>query len=108
MMSLCNYVKGMVSLYEASYHVFEGKSIMEEAWKFTSEHLKNLESHDPESKLAMEVKHALDSWSFLCIGGYQDWRPGGSWMYTRGEDVNLFLLESAKLNFNIVHGFYRQ
>ncbi|KAK4858829.1 hypothetical protein QYF36_022669 [Acer negundo] len=33
---------------------------MEEAWKLKSKHVKNLESHDPESELAMEVKHALE------------------------------------------------
>ncbi|KAK3179906.1 hypothetical protein Dsin_032628 [Dipteronia sinensis] len=62
---LCDDVKEMVSLYEASYYGFERESIMEEAWKFTTENLKNLESHDPETKLAMEVKHCNSLWTVI-------------------------------------------
>ncbi|KAK3188186.1 hypothetical protein Dsin_027747 [Dipteronia sinensis] len=94
MVSLCNDVKGMVSLYEASYHDFERESIMEETWKFTSEHLKNLESHDPESELDMEVKHALELPLHWRIP-----RLEARWfidVYERREDVNLILLEFAK------------
>ncbi|TXG47239.1 hypothetical protein EZV62_026533 [Acer yangbiense] len=79
---------------------------MEEAWKFTSEHLKNLESHDPESELAMEVKHALELPLYWRIP-----RLEARWfidVYERREDVNLILLEFAKLNFYIVQGFYQQ
>ncbi|KAI9198787.1 hypothetical protein LWI28_022144 [Acer negundo] len=79
---------------------------MEEAWKFTSKHVKNLESHDPESELAMEVKHALELPLHLRIP-----RLEARWfidVYERREDVILILLEFAKLDFNIVQGFYRQ
>ncbi|KAI9197901.1 hypothetical protein LWI28_006383 [Acer negundo] len=38
---LCDDVKAMLSLYEASYYGLEGEKIMEETWKFTTRHLNN-------------------------------------------------------------------
>ncbi|KAK2644285.1 hypothetical protein Ddye_019480 [Dipteronia dyeriana] len=96
----------MVSLYEASYYRFEWESIMEEARKFTTENLKNLESHDLESKLAMEVKHALE----LPLH-WRTPRLEARWfidVYERRQDVNHILIEFAKLAFNIVQEFYQQ
>ncbi|KAK0579342.1 hypothetical protein LWI29_024861 [Acer saccharum] len=104
--SLRDDVKGMVSLYEASYYGFEGESIIEEAWKFTTEHLKNLESHDLESNLALEVKHALT----LPLH-WRTPRLEARWfidVYEKREDVNSILLEFAKLDFNTVQGFYQE
>ncbi|KAI9198829.1 hypothetical protein LWI28_022722 [Acer negundo] len=104
--SLRDDVKGMVSLYEASYYGFEGESIIEEAWKFTTEHLKNLESRDLESNLALEVKHALT----LPLH-WRTPRLEARWfidVYERREVVNSILLEFAKLDFNIVQGFYQE
>ncbi|KAH7525553.1 hypothetical protein JRO89_XSUnG0072200 [Xanthoceras sorbifolium] len=102
---LCDDVRGILSLYEASYYGFEGESIMEKAWQFTTEHLKNLKI-DTESNLTMEVKHALE----LPL----HWRAPRletRWFidaYKRREDMNPILLEFAKLDFNILQGFYQQ
>ncbi|KAH7569045.1 hypothetical protein JRO89_XS06G0093900 [Xanthoceras sorbifolium] len=57
---LCDDIKAMLSLYEASYYGLEGESIMEEAWKFTTRHLNNLDVGDLNLILAMQVKHALE------------------------------------------------
>ncbi|KAK1556584.1 hypothetical protein Q3G72_008154 [Acer saccharum] len=106
MESLSDDVKGMLSLYEASYYGFEGESIMEEAWQFTTKHLKNLENLDSESNLAMEVEHAIE----LPLH-WRDSRLEARWfidVYERKQDVNHILLEFAKLDFNIVQGFYQQ
>ncbi|KAK0577874.1 hypothetical protein LWI29_001613 [Acer saccharum] len=98
--------KAMLSLYEASYYGLEGENIMEEAWQFTTKHLKNLESTDTDSNLAMEVKHALElplHWRAL--------RIETRWfidIYERRKDMNEILLEFAKLDFNIVQGIYQQ
>ncbi|KAH7569077.1 hypothetical protein JRO89_XS06G0100600 [Xanthoceras sorbifolium] len=86
-------------------HDWQWESIMEEAWQFTTEHLKNLEI-DTESDLTMEVKHALE----LPL----HWRAPRletRWFidaYERREDMNNILLEFAKLDFNILQGFYQQ
>ncbi|KAI9187278.1 hypothetical protein LWI28_026285 [Acer negundo] len=96
----------MLSLYEASYYGFERESIMEEAWQFTTKHLKNLENLDSELNLAMEVKHAIE----LPLH-WRDSRLEARWfidVYEISEDVNHILLEFAKLDFNIVQGFYQQ
>ncbi|KAK2637990.1 hypothetical protein Ddye_025785 [Dipteronia dyeriana] len=100
---LCDDVKGMLSLYEASYYGFEGESI---TWQFTTEHLKNLENLDSESNLAMEVKHAIE----LPLH-WRDSRLEARWfidVHERREEVNHILLEFDKLDFNIVQGFYQQ
>ncbi|KAI9187489.1 hypothetical protein LWI28_028765 [Acer negundo] len=55
---LCDDVKAMLSLYEASYYGLEGENIMEETSKFTTGHLNNLDG-DLDLILAMQVKHAL-------------------------------------------------
>ncbi|KAK4859079.1 hypothetical protein QYF36_026502 [Acer negundo] len=88
------------------YDVPQGESIIEEAWKFTTEHLKNLESRDLESNLALEVKHSLTlplHWRtpILETRWFID-------VYERREVVNSILLEFAKLDFNIVQGFYQE
>ncbi|KAK3188188.1 hypothetical protein Dsin_027749 [Dipteronia sinensis] len=106
MESLCDDVKGMLSLYEASYYGFEGESIMEDSWQFTTKHLKNVENLDSELNLSMEVKHAIE----LPLH-WRDSRLEARWfidVYERREDVNHILLEFAKLDFNIVQGFYQQ
>ncbi|KAK4858177.1 hypothetical protein QYF36_012349 [Acer negundo] len=79
---------------------------MEEAWQFTTKHRKNLENLDSESNLAMEVKHAIE----LPLH-WRDSRLEARWfidVYERREHVNHILLEFAKLDFNIVQGFYQQ
>ncbi|KAK0579983.1 hypothetical protein LWI29_034487 [Acer saccharum] len=63
---LCDDIKAMIGLYEASHYGLEGESIMEEAWKFTTDHRKQL--HDGDKKqattlhrnLATQVKDALE------------------------------------------------
>ncbi|WRX26709.1 Terpene synthase [Theobroma cacao] len=52
-------IKAMPSLYEASYYCFEGESIMEAAWNFTSEHLR-YDNGDVDPNLAIQVRHALE------------------------------------------------
>ncbi|KAK4857818.1 hypothetical protein QYF36_006754 [Acer negundo] len=87
-------------------HDWQWESIIEEAWKFTTEHLKNLESRDLESNLALEVKHALT----LPLH-WRTPRLEARWfidVYERREVVNSILLEFAKLDFNIVQGFYQE
>ncbi|KAE8696025.1 (R)-limonene synthase 1 [Hibiscus syriacus] len=103
-LSLRDDIKGMVSLYEASYHCFEGESIMEAAWQFTSKHLKHVSNVDPN--LAIQVTHALDlplHWRIprLEARWYID-------VYERRANFNPTVLNLAKLDFNILQGLYQE
>ncbi|KAK9200922.1 hypothetical protein WN944_016121 [Citrus x changshan-huyou] len=58
---ICNDFKGILSLYEASYCSLEGESIMEEAWQFTSKHLKQcLNSNKDDEDLNEQARRALE------------------------------------------------
>ncbi|KAJ9686769.1 hypothetical protein PVL29_015562 [Vitis rotundifolia] len=96
---LCKDVKGMLSLYEASYLALEGETLLHEAMVFTKMHLKALGGNMDKS-LEELVNHAMelplhhrmprleDRW---CIEAYKR-REGG-------DDV---LLELAMLDFNML------
>ncbi|KAL5772630.1 hypothetical protein ACOSQ2_012554 [Xanthoceras sorbifolium] len=96
---LCDDIKAMLSLYEASYYGLEGESIMEEAWKFTTRHLNNLDVGDLNLILAMQVKHALE-----IPLHWREPRLEPRWfidVYERRKGTtNPILLELAKLDFN--------
>ncbi|XP_031260215.1 (R)-limonene synthase 1, chloroplastic-like isoform X1 [Pistacia vera] len=99
-------IKAMLGLYEASYYGFEGESVMEEAWQFTSKYLKELDTKDIDQNIALQVKHALD----LPIHWWIP-RIDTRWFidfYERREGKNHRLLELAKLDFNIVQGIHQE
>ncbi|TXG47464.1 hypothetical protein EZV62_026758 [Acer yangbiense] len=109
---LCDDIKAMIGLYKASHYGLEGESIMEEAWKFTTDHLKQLHDRDKKQattlhrNLATQVKDALE----LPL----HWRPlrlEAMWFinaYEGREDANHVLLELAKLDCNIVQASYQE
>ncbi|KAE8075783.1 hypothetical protein FH972_014471 [Carpinus fangiana] len=97
--SLTKDVKGMLSLYEASYLAFEGESLLDEAMAFTRMHLKDLEG-DVSKSMAEQVSHALE-----VPLHHRMLRLEARWYieaYNKREDANSLLLELAKLDFNIV------
>lgn len=54
-------VKGMLSLYEATFLGYEGEDILEEARDFTCKHLKQIKQEISNSSLLSEqVNHALE------------------------------------------------
>ncbi|KAI6667959.1 hypothetical protein NL676_007030 [Syzygium grande] len=67
--SLNKDVKGLLGLYEASFHGLEGETILDEARNFASKHLKDLNIDEIPAILASHVSHALD----MPI----HWRPNG-------------------------------
>lgn len=92
-------VKGMLSLYEASYFAFEGESLLDEAKAFTSIHLNNLKG-DQSKSLREQVAHALE----LPLH-HRMLRLEARWSieeYSKRSDANKALLEEAKLDFNMV------
>ncbi|KAH9751592.1 Beta-myrcene/(E)-beta-ocimene synthase 2 [Citrus sinensis] len=90
-----------MSLHEASYYSFEGESIMEEAWQFTSKHLKEVmisKSKQGDVFVAEQAKRALElplHWKVPMLEA--------RWfidVYEKREDKNHLLLELAKMEFN--------
>ncbi|KAF7850010.1 hypothetical protein BT93_L0033 [Corymbia citriodora subsp. variegata] len=104
--SLNKDVKGLLGLYEASFHGLEGESILDEAWNFASKHLKDLNLDEVPTNLASNVNHALDT--------PIHWRPNrleARWfmdMYETQHDMIPSLLRLAKIDFNVVQSIHRK
>ncbi|XP_062151842.1 tricyclene synthase TPS4, chloroplastic-like [Alnus glutinosa] len=98
-------VKGMLSLYEASYLAFEGENILEEARAFTRMHLKDLKGNVSKS-MAEQVSHAFEV-PLHC----RMLRLEARWYieaYNKREGANSLILELAKLDFNIVQSVFQR
>ncbi|KAG6722399.1 tricyclene synthase TPS4, chloroplastic-like [Carya illinoinensis] len=92
-------VKGMLSLYEASYLGFEGENLLDKAMEFARMGLEDLKSHVSKS-VAEQIQHALE-----VPLHHRMQRLEARWYieaYSKREDANPVVLELAKLDFNIV------
>ncbi|PIA43665.1 hypothetical protein AQUCO_01800018v1 [Aquilegia coerulea] len=103
-MCLCDDVKGMLSLYEASYLGLEGEDFMDEVKVFTTKHLKALKGSIISPTLAKKVYHSLEvplHWrtSKLEARWYID-------IYEGEDNMVPMLLDLAKLNYNIDQATY--
>jgi len=99
--SLVSDVKGMLSLYEASFLGYGGDKILDEAMVFSRFHLRVALNKGESSNMVLEeVNHALE----LPLH-HRTQRLEARWYiesYAKRTDSNRFLLEAAKLDFNIV------
>ncbi|PIA45786.1 hypothetical protein AQUCO_01600197v1 [Aquilegia coerulea] len=98
-------VKGILSLYEASYLGIEGEDILDEAKVFSHKHLMNLKVKNIDLNLTELVRHALQFPLNRTIV-----RLEARWYidaYSRRNDANSNLLELAKLDFNIVQASHQ-
>ncbi|KAK1284479.1 hypothetical protein QJS10_CPB21g01594 [Acorus calamus] len=98
----CGDIKGMLSLYEASYLGFRGEKMLDEARAFTTNYLKKYLKQGEIIKptLKEQVVHSLElprHWRVRRFESY--WYID---IYERQGDVNPALLELAKLDFNLV------
>ncbi|PIA43237.1 hypothetical protein AQUCO_02000578v1, partial [Aquilegia coerulea] len=101
---LAEDVKGMLSLYEASYLGLEGEDLMDEAKIFTTKHLKNLK-RNTSPLLAEKVEHALE----LPLH-WRTTRLEARWyidIYENEDSKIPVVLDLAKLDFNIVQAIYQ-
>ncbi|KAG6627296.1 hypothetical protein CIPAW_15G117300 [Carya illinoinensis] len=102
----CVDIEGMLALYEASFHLREGESILEEAKDFATKHLKEYVDQSKDQYLCMMVNHALElplHWRVI--------RLEARWFidtYKSREDMNPILLELAKLDFNMVQAVHQE
>ncbi|KAI9086077.1 hypothetical protein K1719_032154 [Acacia pycnantha] len=97
-------IKGMLSLYEASFLLKENETILEEAKDFTSKSLKDFVSKNPEH-LISQVKHALEVPIHWRLPRWEArWFIGE---YERTPNMNPTLLHLAKLDYNMIQTMYQ-
>ncbi|KAF9617721.1 hypothetical protein IFM89_038221 [Coptis chinensis] len=102
---LCQDIKSMVRLFEASYLGLEGEDVIDEANTFSRRHLMEVKGN-MNPNLAELVTHALDLPLHYRIG-----RLEARWYidaYSRRKDANSTLLELAKLDYNKVQATYQK
>ncbi|XP_050381966.1 tricyclene synthase EBOS, chloroplastic-like [Argentina anserina] len=104
---LCKDVKGMLSLYEASFLGFEEESILDEARAFTSMTLKNLSrlQDTPGNGVSEKVSHALEMPLHHRMQRLEARRYIEA--YNKSAGANQVLLELAKLDYNAVQQAYQ-
>ncbi|KAL9297600.1 hypothetical protein ACSQ67_023496 [Phaseolus vulgaris] len=99
--SLMGDVKGVLSLYEASFLGYEGEQILDDARAFSSFHLRSALNEGRSNNMVLEeVNHALE----LPLH-HRTQRLEARWYiehYAKKRDSNRVLLEAAKLDFNIL------
>ncbi|KAK4276123.1 hypothetical protein QN277_019112 [Acacia crassicarpa] len=100
-------IKGMLSLYEASFLSMEGEIIMDEARDFSSNYLKEfVYQNEEDNETSLLVSHALEL--------PQEWRISrleARWfmdVYERRQNMSPALLKLAKLEFNILQAKYQE
>ncbi|XP_031390654.1 alpha-terpineol synthase, chloroplastic-like isoform X2 [Punica granatum] len=99
-------VKGLLSLYEASFHGFEGETIMDKARVLSIAHLRRKKDDISSPVLAWKIEHALE----MPI----HWRPNrleAMWfmeVYKDDPGMNPTLLKLAKLDYNLVQSIHRE
>nr|XP_027083589.1 viridiflorene synthase-like [Coffea arabica]XP_027102276.1 viridiflorene synthase-like [Coffea arabica] len=103
--SLCEDIRGLLSLYEAAHIRANGDKILEEALAFTTTHL-TLGVPHLGSTLAKQVKHALEQPLHKGIPRYEAYCYIS--MYEKDESNNKLLLRLAKLDYHLLQMLYKQ
>ena len=106
--SMSDDTKGMLSLYEASFHLVKGESFLEEARDFSTKHLQQYirNKEASEDEIVVLINHALEiplHWRMS--------RLEARWfidVYQRRKDMNPTVLELAKLDFNVVQSTHQE
>ncbi|KAG6689505.1 hypothetical protein I3842_11G178700 [Carya illinoinensis] len=103
--SLCNDVKGILSLYEATHFKVKGDDILDEALVFTTTHLESVESQLSEP-LAAQVTHALKQ---PIRKGLQRLEARHYFpVYQEDASHDKVLLKFAKLDFNLLQKVHQK
>ncbi|KAL5978648.1 hypothetical protein ACLOJK_029765 [Asimina triloba] len=99
-------IKGILSLYEASYLSLQGETVLDEAQAFAKKHLKDPKGKAADPNLQRLVEHALE----LPLH-WRSPRPESRWYietYERMGNTNPSILELAKLEFNMVQSMQQK
>lgn len=104
--SISRDVKGMISLYEASFLGIEGETIMDKARTFATTHLK-IADDDTDTYLGVLRTRALEMplhWRTERVEA--GWNIKQS--YGKKPNMSPRLLQFAKLDYNIVQAMYQE
>uniref|UniRef100_A0A7N0RGV3 Uncharacterized protein n=1 Tax=Kalanchoe fedtschenkoi TaxID=63787 RepID=A0A7N0RGV3_KALFE len=103
--SFCADIKGMISLYEASYLSTQGEAVMEEALTFATASLKKPKDQLTDTYLDVLSARALDMPLHQRTA-----RSEARWFieeaYEKKPNMSPLLLQFAKLDFNVVQAMY--
>ncbi|XP_054817635.1 terpene synthase 10-like [Prosopis cineraria] len=102
-------IKGMLSLYEASFHSMEGETILEEARDFCSIHLKQFVKENKDSEISIMISHALElplHWRIPRLEA--PWFIDLFQRRSNNNDVSPALIKFARLDFNILQVTHQQ
>ncbi|XP_027343009.1 myrcene synthase, chloroplastic-like [Abrus precatorius] len=97
-------VEGMLSLYEASFHLMEEESILDGARDFTSQFLKEYLNQNRGDHISLLISHALE---FPLHWRIHRWEaPWFINAYEGKPNMSSVLLLLAKLDFNFLQAIY--
>ncbi|KAJ9141349.1 hypothetical protein P3X46_031891 [Hevea brasiliensis] len=103
--SIIKDVRGILSLYEASFMSVHGEDILDEALEFTRSHLESL-AMQSKPHYSERIKNALILPFHKGVPRVEAWQYIS--FYEKEESPNEFLLEFAKLDFNRVQLLQRE
>ncbi|KAK8969356.1 hypothetical protein KSP40_PGU008473 [Platanthera guangdongensis] len=99
-------IKGMLSLYEASYLAVKGEEDLDEASDFSAKYLGKVRGSALNPQIIKQIDHALElplHWRMPRL--HTRWFIDA---YETQENMYPMLLEFAKLDFNMVQGVHRK
>ena len=101
-------IKGMLSLYEASYLAIEDENELDEAMEFTSKHLRRHLNESLLTNLLLidQIHHALElplHWRMPRV--HTRWFIDA---YEKQQNMNPLILEFSKLDFNMLQSIYKK
>ncbi|XP_054817777.1 myrcene synthase, chloroplastic-like [Prosopis cineraria] len=101
-------IKGMLSLYEASFYSMEGETILDAAKDFSSKCLKEfvMDKTNVDNEISLLVNHALElplHWRITRLENH--WFIN---VYERRPNMIPTLLKLAKLDFNMVQAIHQE
>ncbi|KAK7324202.1 hypothetical protein VNO77_27728 [Canavalia gladiata] len=103
--SLSTDVEGMLSLYEASFHLLEGETSLDEERDFTSQFLKEYLNQNKGDHISLLISHALELPLHWRIPRWE-----AQWFINacdRKQNMSPALIQLAKLDFNTLQAIYQ-
>ncbi|KAL1299766.1 hypothetical protein AAHE18_18G132000 [Arachis hypogaea] len=99
-------IEGILSLYEASFHLVEEETILDEAKKYSSKILKEYVKRNDGSYISLLINHSLEYPLHWRVTRWE-----AHWFintYEKSHNLNPTFLQFAKLDFNIVQSIHQE